>query len=455
MRVRNVPMYVYITSVFFLIVLLSSALSMALDYMQYRRDLPLLLTSFRSELIGGYLSAVYTRDQGWDELETELEHMISLDYLGEQDAHIRLVVHDVEGKMLLNSFETLSTVGNSALIKGDRCEIRDLEALEAVGSVTLYISADYIDAESRKYLTSLLTSLLWREVVTAGIAVLILAIMSRRITRPLSELQHAMTAVASGEQKEIIPSGSSETTSLGESFNEMSGELERQRGLRRQLMADLAHDLNGPLHAIRLEARSLKDGITTVDEATRGMIGSIDSLSGLVYDLEYLSEADCGEIRLNLRALDLRMVLSTVERQWRSAAAIGAKSLSCRLPEGEAGTVLMDEVRMRRAVGNLIQNAIRYNRSGKHVVISGSIEQDLCRIEVCDDGEPIPALLREKIFERFYRGDTSRGSLTPGNGLGLSIVRQIAQLHGGDVKLESREGVGNCFIIEFPTQPPV
>jgi len=450
MRVKKAPAYVYVAAVFFLIVLLTSTLSMTLDYFQYRRDLPLLLTSFRSELISGYLSAVYTRDQGWSELETELDHMISLNYLGEQqDAHIRLVIHDTEGNMLLNSFEKLTSVEDNPLIEGDRSDIRDLEASQVVGSVTLYIGADYMQTESRKYLKTLLSSLLVREASTAVIALLLLTVLSKLVTRPLSELQSAMAATASGQKQEITPSGSAETVSLGESFNTMAAQLDRQKALRRQMIADLAHDINGPLHTIRLEAKALRDGISTLDEASEGIIESVDSLSGLVYDLEYLAEADSGEITVHLSPVQLNTFLSGVQRRWRTAAETASLSLAFEPSANTRDTVLMDEVRMERAVGNLIQNAIRYNLRGETVMLSGSLEDGRCRIRVCDDGERIPQAMQEQIFERFYRGDASRGRSNRGNGLGLSIVRQVAHLHGGEVRLELREE-GNCFLLEFP-----
>ncbi len=444
-------MYLYIVAVFLLIVLFTSALGFTLDYIQYTRELPKLLTSFRSELIADYLSAVYTRDKGWEGLDEELGQMISLNYLGDQQsAHIRLVVHDLEGKMLLNSFETLTSVGDAPLLQGERSEIKDLDSSQTVGTVTLYIAAEYIDEESRTYLVSLLTTLLIREAVTAVIAILLLVFLSRLITKPLSELQDAISSVASGQKKEITPSGSSETASLGESFNTMTRELEKQKELRKQMIADLAHDLNGPLHAIRLEARALRDGISTVDEASSEIIDDIDSISTLVYDLDYIADVDSGEIILQKKPTELKRFLLGIERHWLSYAKEGGFSLSSILPETGTQEILIDEVRMGRAVGNLIQNAVRYNRRGTSIVLKGSLENDSCLIQVCDDGKPIPSDLHEKIFERFYRGDTSRSRTTPGSGLGLSIVSRIAQLHGGSVSLESGEGKGNCFTIAFP-----
>lgn len=455
MRLRKAPMYLYVVAVFLFIILLKSILGISLDYFQYRRDLPRLLTGSRSELIAGYLSAIYTQNQGWNELENELDHMISLNYLGEQNsANIRLVIHDAEGKMLLNSFESLSTVGNTPLIQGENSEIHDLGTSAIVGSVTLYIGADYMENESKKYLISLLSSLFRREVVTSIIAVFLLFILSKRLTHPLSELQVAISAVSSDRKRQIQPSGSAETVSLGETFNEMTRELERQKVLRHQMVADLAHDLNSPLHAIRLEARALKDGLSSAEEASREIINRIDSLSNLVYDLDYLSDVDSGEMVMNIQSIHLQTFLSNVAQEWKLAAEAECMSVVCVASSEDLGYVSMDEVRLQRAVSNLIQNALRYNKAGNQVVLSGQTSNNLVSIQVCDDGTPIPSDIREKIFERFYRFDSSRSRSTSGSGLGLSIVRQIAELHGGTAKLVSGNESGNCFIIEFPLSNP-
>jgi two-component system phosphate regulon sensor histidine kinase PhoR len=236
--------------------------------------------------------------------------------------------------------------------------------------------------------------------------------------------------------------------------------LRRIERVRRDFVANISHELRTPLTSIKLLAETLSSG--TVDDAatTRDFATQIeresDHLAQLVDELLDLSMIESGETKLALEAVDPEeVVAASVERIGPVAERRGVRVV--RLPSTTSGAqALADPARLGQALINLAHNAVKYSHPGGEVRIGWEARGDRIRFSIADDGIGVPESHQARIFERFYKVDRSRvrdqdaQSLGGSAGLGLAIVRHIAEAHRGSVGVESEEGVGSTFWIEVP-----
>ncbi len=290
--------------------------------------------------------------------------------------------------------------------------------------------------------------------VVAGLAALLLtAALSRRIIRPVEELTLAAQAMATGDlSRRVTVRAPDEIGSLGRAFNSMADSLQRVEGLRRTLVSDVAHELRTPLTNIRGYLEALRDGVARPDAR---MIDSLHEeallLNRLIDDLQDLALAEAGQLRLQREPTDLAAVVE----QAVSAALprIEAKGVSCsyELPP-DLPPVVIDAERIGQVLRNLLNNALTHTPAGGTISVTAEVEGagELVAVSVCDTGCGITAEDLPLIFERFYRADRSRNRATGGAGLGLSIVRQLVEAHGGSVRVTSEPGRGSCFTFTLP-----
>ncbi len=274
--------------------------------------------------------------------------------------------------------------------------------------------------------------------------------LARTLTRPVNELTTATRALASGKLEQQVPVRSQdELGDLAASFNQMSADLARANLLRRQMTADIAHDLRNPLTVIGGYLESLKDGkLKPTPERFETMYAEIQHLQRLVDDLRTLSLADSGELVI------YRQLLAPGELLERVAAAYHHQAEQQKitiLVDMEPGLpeINVDSARMEQVLGNLISNALRYTPDTGTIRLVGKQETGGVILIVQDNGSGIPPQALPHIFERSYRGDASR----QGNesGLGLSITKSIVELHGGKiVAMSDGPGTGAQFLIFLP-----
>jgi two-component system sensor histidine kinase BaeS len=245
---------------------------------------------------------------------------------------------------------------------------------------------------------------------------------------------------------------------MSASFNQMMTSLETQRDLRNRLIDDVAHELNTPLSVIRLEAKGLKDEIKPPNDAADQIIGEVDLLSNLVYDLNWLAETDLGALRLEMEEHDMGHLLKAEVERWQLQAQGSNIELELRSLPDDLPVIYMDIKRINQVLGNLIENALQHTLAGGRVTVEcqsiddwlGTVRTEFVEVSVCDTGAGIPAEDLPHVFERFYRADLSRQNRTGGRGLGLAIVNQIMEVHQGEVWVESELGSGSCFYIRLP-----
>lgn len=245
-----------------------------------------------------------------------------------------------------------------------------------------------------------------------------------------------------------IGAANEELTLLADSFNELLSRLDRSFETMRRFVADASHELRTPIAVIRGEAdvsldhdrnpAEYKESLAIIqDEARR--------LTRLIDDLLNLARADAGHVNLHVEEFYINDILAECCRSMQAKAGAKKIDVECRSPEdvGYRG----DQELIRRLVLNLLENAIRYTPEHGRVVVSLEDSSDELRISVADNGIGIPPEAAPHVFERFYRGDQARSRQNGGFGLGLSIVKWIAESHHGSVELTSQPGLGTTFTV--------
>ncbi|MBC8448979.1 MAG: HAMP domain-containing protein [Chloroflexi bacterium] len=275
--------------------------------------------------------------------------------------------------------------------------------------------------------------------------------LARTLTRPVRELTAATRAMASGELKQRVPVRSQdELGELAASFNQMSADLARANEHRRQMTADIAHDLRTPLTVITGYIEALRDGVLKPSSGRFEVIyDEAQHLNRLVEDLRTLSLADAGELTLQRLKMSPRPLLE------RTAAAYGhlAEQQTIALEvetDPKLPEVHVDPERMAQVLGNLVSNGLRHTPAGGQITLAARHRGREVELVVRDNGEGIAPEVLPRIFDRFYRGDRSRQQRDGESGLGLAIARSIVEAHGGTIAAASERGGGTTFTIVLP-----
>jgi two-component system OmpR family sensor kinase/two-component system sensor histidine kinase BaeS len=280
---------------------------------------------------------------------------------------------------------------------------------------------------------------------------LISGLTFRRFGKPLSEIFSAIDAVSAGDLTARAPEDyPRQFGQLAKRFNHMVSELERADQQRRNLTADIAHELRTPLHIIQGNLEGILDGVyEATPEHINNTLEETQLLARLVNDLQTLSLAEAGQLPLH----PTRFLVADLMADLTSSFSTQAASLGIDLQTEVSDPSLeltADYDRLNQAVSNLISNSLRHTPKGGEVSISVEAGKpaDGLRIMHHDSGSGISPESLPFIFDRFWRGDKSRTDRTH-SGLGLAITKQIVLAHGGTIDVESEIGKGTTFVIEL------
>lgn len=414
------------------------------------------------------LSREYTDVSGWSTVDRALSQAGYVypgvqererSEQGEEQEHlegfhrdpVRVVVVDIGGRVVWDNFSELSPGTAAFDLSGHLETVLDLAANRPVGHVYVDVNRELLATESHVFLSALLYTTLVGGALTVGIAILVAAWLSRRITAPVTALTEATQAIAQGDTTRLSVRSSDELGRMSAAFNEMTTALETQRELRRRLINDVSHELNTPLSVIQLEAAGLRDGLQSPESASDHIIQEVARLRGLVTDLSWLAETDHGEMRLTFEGSPVYGLLEEEVERWQPQAEAKQIELSLEA-SGDLPGLALDRLRMSQALGNVIGNAVNCAWNGGKVQIKVGLAGDgTLAISIADDGIGIDAADLPHVFDRFYRTDQSRSLGIGGTGLGLAITRAIVQAHGGTVAVESDgPGQGATVTIRLP-----
>lgn len=280
-------------------------------------------------------------------------------------------------------------------------------------------------------------------------SVVVTVLAGVRLTRPVRALTSAaelMTKGAAGVRVPVV--GSDEIAQLAHSFNTMSAERDRIQSQRTALMSDIAHELRTPLTNIRGWVEARQDGLAEDETAfTDSVLEESVQLQRIVDDLQELAMADAGTLRLRREPVDIARLLRSVAAAHSPVARAQGIELAV---SAERAIVNADPGRVRQVVDNLVVNALHHTSNGGRVTVTCRSDSGWVVIEVRDSGSGIPESDLPRVFDRFWRADKSRSRETGSSGLGLTIVRNLTQAHGGSVTVSSEVGVGTEFTVRLP-----
>ena len=277
--------------------------------------------------------------------------------------------------------------------------------------------------------------------------------MSRTLTAPLNGLTEAARAIgARNLSRRVEEKGTDEMIAVARAFNEMADGLEQSEQLRRNLLADVAHELRTPLSVLQGNLRAILDEVYPLNqEEMARLYEHTRLLSRLVNDLHELAQAEAKQLPLNRQETDVAALMQTTSDAFRPSIEAKEIVLTAELAS-DLPMIYVDAARLRQVLQNLLANALRHTPTGGVITLRAESKPDAVCLSVVDNGDGISAEHLSHIFDRFYRADPARSRDRGGAGLGLAIARAIVEAHGGQIKVTSsgRPGQGSRFIIQLP-----
>ncbi len=307
-------------------------------------------------------------------------------------------------------------------------------------------SASAVDFVSRYWWQLLLAGM-----VAAGIALALARYLARGLTQPLRDMAQAAQRMAEGDYPQRVePKSRDEVGRLAEAFNRMAGELEGLERLRRELVANVSHELKTPISALRAHLENLMDGVEQPNPAVlQVMLEQAERLSRLVEQLLDLSRLESGDVPLSLEPVDLRTLVDGVAREVRVARPDLETEVLNDVP-ADLPPIPGDRERLHQVLFNLLDNAVRFTPAEGRVSVRAIRKGGMCEVEVQDTGPGIPEEHLGLVFERFYRVDPSRSRGDGGTGIGLAIARSIVEAHGGRIWAERAPDGGAAMRFVVP-----
>jgi len=328
---------------------------------------------------------------------------------------------------------------------------RDGELIGYLGVSTVGGMAAALDAPAAGYITRLRTALVLGGLLAFLVALVVAVLLTRSMVSPLRALMTTAQDVAQGQFEARVPvRGRDEIARLAEAFNQMAASLEQAEAARRAQTADIAHELRNPLAVLQSSLEALADGIyePTAENLTPAL-DQVRTLNRLVEDLRTLALAEAGRLSLDLQPVDLGVLVSRMAESYQGA--FREKQLTLQVTVSPSlPRVLADYARLTQVINNILLNTLRYVPSGGYVHLAVEPEGGGIRTCVIDNGPGVPADQLPRLFDRFWRGEPSRSRATGGSGLGLTIARQIIEVHGGRIWAEETPGGGLTLCFWLP-----
>lgn len=310
-----------------------------------------------------------------------------------------------------------------------------------------------VQARFEQQIIELAQTLLVRALIIVGVGGMVAGvILSRMLSAPLQDLAAGARAIAGRDLAYRVPvRGSDEMRTVAESFNDMAGQLEQAEGLRRQLLADVAHELRNPVHVLQGNLQAILDGVYPLNEEELArLLGQTEHLTRLVSDLHELALAEARRLPLYRRSVAMGGLVKESAGAFQPLAAAQQIDLRVELL-GVPPAASVDPARIRQTIQNLLGNALRHTPPGGRIRVTLAEQAGRAVITVTDSGSGIAPEHLPQVFDRFFRADSARDRESGGAGLGLAIAKAIVEAHDGDIRAESAGvGLGSTFVFSLP-----
>ncbi len=290
--------------------------------------------------------------------------------------------------------------------------------------------------------------------ITILVYVFLVLFLIEYVANPISKLMNGFRNIVRGKLYEKIKiRGKGELSQLCMNFNIMSTKLSQIEEQRREFVSNVSHELKTPLSSIKLLIGSLiydkNEDKSIYKEFLKDVDGEIDRLNSIIDDLMILVDIDEHKLQLNLEITYLNYLIEYVVKRFTLKAK--EKNIKINYIQQNNVQIKMDSLKVDRVITNMLDNSIKYSNENSQINIYLYTEEDDAVIKIQDEGIGILKEDMDRIFERFYRVDKARSRKTGGSGLGLSIAKQIINLHQGEIFVESEKKVGTTFYIKIPT----
>jgi signal transduction histidine kinase len=409
------------------------------------------------------LTRYYVANRGWDGIQPVIEQLSTM-----EEEHIVLVgtddvvVADSQAELVGKTYQT-SAAGIPLYFAVSRFPFE--RALPRPGDApapettylcgTLYITPQNPPNTLAIVLSSSINRfLLWSGILAIAVAVILAFLLSRRILQPIRALTITARKLGLGDfSQRVQVKDKGEVGELARTFNSMADDIERTEKLRRNMVADVAHELRTPLSNVAGYLEAIRDGLVQPDTATIASLSEeTDLLSRLVNDLQILALADAGQLNLMRQGESLIQLIEQSVKALQIKATEKGLNLSASLSP-DLPPVNIDYHRISQVLHNLLANAITHTPSGGNITVTAQNQGQWVEVNVTDNGEGIPAEDMGNLFERFYRVDKSRSRPGGGSGLGLTIAKRMIEAHGGIISVKSELGKGSTFTFTLPVEP--
>ncbi len=374
----------------------------------------------------------------------------------------RFIVADTRGQVAVDTAGQLvgQTLAAETLADGVPIEVegRRVGTLLASGGMMGVGGPSTPVRDQERALLARVNRSIWLAALVAGLAALVAGgLLAYGLVRPIRALTQATAAVARGQLSQRVAVGShDELGELGAAFNSMAASLERAERLRREMTADIAHELRNPIAVLQGNLEAVIDGVLPpTPDNLQPLLEQTQLLTRLVDDMRTLALADAGQLSLERAPTDPGALAQTAAAQFQPQAEARQVRLTAEVAPG-LPSVPLDPQRIAQVVGNLLSNALRHTPAGGSVVVrvardagpaagatrGAAREPARLVFSVSDTGPGIPPEALPHIFERFYRADSGRARSDGGTGLGLTIARKLVEAHGGEVFARNLPGQG-------------
>lgn len=394
------------------------------------------------------LASYHQQHGSWDGVEYEFKRFGHAPNIPGEKRPLSFSIADNNGYITVAGYE---------YDNGDLCPQEEFESGipilvngESVGRLILPDAPEKSPLDY-EFLRRLNGSIFFSAIATTGLALLLGILLSRNISRPIQELTRATQNMADGALGQQVPVRSrDEIGNLANSFNKMSTDLAHSFDLRKQMTADIAHELRTPLALILGHAEGVKDGILEPNHENFEIIREeAERLEHLVNDLRTLSLADAGELSMEFQPVNVNNLMSDVHARYLTLFNQKRIALNLELAPGILQAAL-DPSRFGQVLNNILDNALRHTPEGGFVELKTQLTENRIQLSVKNSGEGVTPEEAKHLFDRFYRVDEARNRNDGGSGLGLAIAKSIVEMHKGQIWAESEKDMGLTVFIQLP-----